>query len=359
MLARKHSSGGYVHLDGPSLPDLDPYDLVWVDIETSDQAQVTSIFAELGFDPIAPDSTERDYFHAIDERTHSTRIMLGVPQVSTGQRLAIDPIHVVIGDRILITDHDDPVPAIDRIWDASALDSHGAASPATLAAVLAQSAGREMIPLVQELETRIDALEDLALASDPRTLTESHTLRRDLITLRRLAGRQRDTLEDLSESVHPTIGQSGRSAFARSAEQSKRIVETLDSARNLLTSSLETYRGAVADQTNEIVRLLTVFSAILLPLGLIAGLFGMNFLDIPGGDDRWGFWITVGAMLVIAIGLWLYFAKQGFVGAPKLRDIPKAVGLGIVQVGTAPVRALASGVESTVKHLDFRRKSDG
>lgn len=355
VLAREHPNDAFATIDRNDLARSDNYDLIWVDVESAELAELNSVLSVLGFDTTSTAPIEREYFHVVDERDHSIRMTLSVPEIVSG-RLTIDQIHVVIGDSVLVTNHDDDVPGIDRLFTTEALSVPDIVGSASLAAALSQSAGRELIPLIDELEVRIDALEDLALASDPRTLTEGHALRRDLITLRRISGRQRDILEDLSESAHQAIGDDGRLAFARSAEYVRRIVETLDSARGLLGSALDTYRGAVADQTNEIVRLLTVFSAILLPLTLIAGVFGMNFLEIPTSTESWGFWASVGGMAVIAIALWLYFAKRGFVGGPKLRDVPKAVGLGIVQVGTAPVRAIASGVESTIQYLDPRRQ---
>jgi len=110
----------------------------------------------------------------------------------------------------------------------------------------------------------------------------------------------------------------------------------------------------VADQTNEIVRVLTVFAAVMLPLWLIAGMWGMNFVNIPGAEERWGFWIHVGAMALFALGLWLYFAQRGFVGAPRLRDLPKAAGLGLIQVGVAPIKVVAGSIESTMRFVGLR-----
>jgi magnesium transporter len=355
VLARELPTSRFAEVAAEDLGSLGGHDLVWVDIETADQEEISSVFGILGFEALDSSSGDRDYFHVVDERTHSVRLMLAVPQLSAEQRLTIDPIHVLVGEHVLVTDHDDPVPGIDRLWNEGALDIHRISTPATLAAALSQSAGREMIPLIEELEVRIDGLEDLALASDPRILTESQVLRRDLITLRRITGRQRDVLDDLSESIHSAIGNEGRQAFGRAAEYIQRMVEALDSARSLLTSALDTYRGAVADETNEIIRLLTVFSAIVLPLTLITGVFGMNFVNIPMLKDPSGFWLWIGIMAVVAISLWTFFVKKGFIGGPRLRELPKAVGLGIVQVGTAPVKAIATGVGSTVRHLDPRR----
>ncbi len=358
ILTRQHPLDSFRSIESEDAESLARHDLVWIDIAAEDHSHFDQTLADLGIaQPTFVESID-GLFRGISEGSHSVQFVLSVPEAGTANRLAVDQVAVSMGRRVLVTQHDDPVAAIDRLWDPETLNTSEISSPAALAAGIGQSGSRQMIPLIEELEVRIDGLEDLAFAADPRTLTEIHVLRRDLITLRRIAGRQRDVLEDLAVSVHFAIGSGGKEAFEKAADHTARVVDSLESTRNLLASVLETYRGAVADQTNEIVRILTVFSAIVLPLTLIAGIFGMNFDFIPTSSESWGFWAWTGVMAGVAIALWFYFVKRRFVGGPKLRELPRAVGLGIVAVSTAPVKAIASGVGSTVKYFDPRNKAE-
>jgi magnesium transporter len=358
VLARENPGDLFQTVELSGEIDLGSYDLVWVDIDSEPVDSVGEWLARIGIDQQVSSAGTEELFRGVTDRSGSLHFVFNVPQAGDANRLVTDHVGVSLGRRVLVTEHDDPVPSLERLWDPALLETGEIATPAGLAASIGQSGSRHMIPLIEELEIRIDGLEDLAFAADPRTLTEVHVLRRDLITLRRIAGRQRDILEDLSVSVHPAVGATGKALFQTAADHSTRVVDSLESARSLLSSVLETYRGAVADQTNEIVRILTVFSAIMLPLALIAGIFGMNFEVIPTSTESWGFWAWIGVMAALAIGLWAFFSSRGFVGVPRLRDLPKSVGLGIVTVGTAPVRALASGVSSTVKYLDPRKESE-
>jgi magnesium transporter len=213
--------------------------------------------------------------------------------------------------------------------------------PPGIAAAIAEASSRRYLPLLDALDERIEAMEEDAIAGDPSILGDSQALRRDVILLRRTLGPQREVVLNLSRSISPLFSDETRRSFADVYDHYFRLVESLDAARALLGGVMETYRGAVAERTNEVMKVLTVFSAVLLPLGLIAGLWGMNFADVPGSGWRWGFVGLLGIMATIAVGLWVYFARRGFVGGPKLRDLPKAVGLGLVHVGTAPLRAVA------------------
>lgn len=329
------------------------HDLVWVDIGGETVEEASRILSVLDIDATHHSGIEANLFRGrINEHPNSIHIIVSAPEVGEAGRQSTDRIGVYMSDRVLVTEHDDPVPSIDKLWDPSVLVGNQVTSAAGLAALLSLSAGRQIIPLLEELELRIDGLEDRAFAADPRTLTEAQALRRDLITLRRIAGRQRTVMEEMSISLHPVVDDEGKRRFARASDQETRIVEAMESARSLLATVLDTYRGAVADQTNEIVRLLTVLSAIFLPLGLIAGIFGMNFVDLPTIDEPWGFWLWIGIMAILAIGLWTFFVRRGFIGGESLRDLPKSVGLGIFHAGAAPVRAIASGVGTGIHQLD-------
>lgn len=352
----KPADGPFEALDPEQVEAAAHHHLIWLDLEAESPETVDATCARLGFPTGTVQQDIDDYLlPRIRENEESIHLVLQTPVTGEDGRLDAAQIDVLIGNGKLLTIHRDARKSVSWLSDLSNLNGSPTNTAAELAAALAQVVGRQVLPLLHELELRIDSLEDLAFTADPRVLTEVQALRRDVLMLRHVAGPQRDVMEDLSKSPNRLVGENGRRAFRTSYDHSVRVVESLESARSLLNSVLETYRGAVADQTNEIVRLLTVFSAILLPLTLIAGVFGMNFDFIPTGDETWGFWVMVGSMTVLAVSLWLYFGKRGFVGGPRLRELPKAVGLGLFQVGAAPVRAIASGVGSTLHHLDPRK----
>lgn len=341
------------------LGSVDDYDLVWVDLSGEDVAHADSVLARLDLMHDGEHSTSGTSINAaVSETESSLSVLVPTFAFDAGTGMTATTYRAVLGTRALVTIHSSPISAIDYQLDSLATGPAGTINSAELASIVASAVSRQVLPLIDDLEIRIDGLEELAFAADPNTLLQVQALRRDLITLRRVVSRQRDLMDDLSILVHNAVGDRGQAAFRRVFDHDARLVEFIDSARALLQSVLETYRGAVADQTNEIVRVLTVFSAILLPLALVSGIWGMNFDLIPGDSEPWGFWVMIGGMAVFAIGLWFYFSKRGFVGAPRLSELPKAVGLGLIQVGTAPVKAIASGVGTGIQYLDPRRPQD-
>ena len=318
---------------------------VWLDLLGEPPEAIYALAELFGLDHGSLDeAADISLLPRMDEHDGYVFVVLNGLSTGSGERLATSELDLFIARRFLVTVHRDPFPAVEWLQTPDSAAIANLDTPAHLAALLAQIGSRRYLPLIEALEDQVDSLEEMAMGSDPRTLPEVHALRRDVSLLRRSVGPQRDVFNELAESNHPAIDANAARAFDRVFDHHLKIVDSLEGARGLLASVLETYRGAVADQTNEIVRILTVFSAILLPMSVIASMWGMNFVEIPFQELEWGFLGLVGAMLAFGLGLWIYFSRRGFIGATKLSELPKSVGLGLLQIGVLPIKVVSSGV---------------
>lgn len=324
---------------------------VWIDLEGESQETIRRVVAPFGLDHTAvEEALAGNSLPLVEEHLDSVLVIVHGFATGKGTRLATPEIDVFVGERFLISIHDEELATLSHFKDRLVEETHlPVSSPAALLALMAGTSARRFTPLILELERQVDLLEELATRGDPQTIVEIHALRRDVIYLRRALAPQVEVYEDLSVSTHRVIDAEARRLFTKVTNQHLRSLEALEAGRALLGSVLETYRGAVADQTNEIMRVLTVFSAILLPLTLIAGIWGMNFDVIPGSTEEWGFWVLAGLMAILAGSVWIYFARRGFIGAPRLRELPKAVGLGLYTIGSAPIRVVAGGIRGRSK----------
>lgn len=334
---------------------------VWLDLSGADTESISEFATVFDLDEAhVGDSLGESRVSIVEETGNYLFTILSGFVTGRGTRLATTRLAVFVGEDFLITVSEEELPALrwvhGQISGGATLSDP---SPIELLAALAMAGSRRMVPLIQELEDQIDFLEDLAIEADPRTITQAYALRRDITLLRRWLAPQKTAYEDLASARHRVVDDIVAADFRRVAHHQAQALESLEAAQSLLESVLEIHRGAVADQTNEIVRVLTVFSAVMLPLGLIAGIWGMNFGSIPGSEESWGFWTLVGSMALLAVGLWVYFARRGFVGAPRLRDLPKAAGLGLIQVGVAPIKVVAGGIETTMRFVGLKDSQSG
>jgi magnesium transporter len=327
---------------------------VWIDMSGESEATIREVCTSFEIpDQFIGEALAEASLPMLEEQRDLVYVVLNSLQTGPGGRLGPSEIDLFVGPDFVISVHDPDLPAtdlaIERLRQGIGLSIP---SPSGLLAHIAMIGSRRFPTLIDHLEDQVDGLEEKAMNADPRALNEVYVLRRDVVVLRRVLAPQREIFDELAElGHHPLIDEPSRREFERVAAYQTQVLESLEAARSLLGSVLETYRGAVADQTNEIVRILTVFSAILLPLSLIAGVYGMNFVEIPLAEEPLGFWLTVAVMTILAVALWLYFGRRGFVGAPRLREVPRAVGLGMHHLGTAHTPAAADGVESTRRRV--------
>jgi magnesium transporter len=212
-----------------------------------------------------------------------------------------------------------------------------------LLAGILEAAARRSLQLVDGLEAQISDLESRSVSGDPSVVGMVQAFRRDAIVLRRVLAPERDMVRSLMHEGMPGIDDRARRRLDSVYDDCYRVVESLDMARALLASVLETYRSTVAERMNEVMKVLTVFSAIILPLSLLAGIYGMNFTNMPELNQPWAYFALLGVMAAFAIGLWLYFSRRGFIGGPRLPRVDRVVGKGLAglfHVTTTPVRGI-------------------
>src|SRR5690349_11996682 len=96
-----------------------------------------------------------------------------------------------------------------------------------------------------------------------------------------------------------------------------RVVDLAENYRGLISGSLEAYLSVVSNRMNEIMKVLTIFSAIMLPLTFIAGVYGMNFENMPELHSRYGYFGALIVMFVIAVVMLIFFWRRGWLGGEQ------------------------------------------
>ena len=307
---------------------------VWLDVAAFGNEEVRAVGGAFGFDPLAVDDVLAwSKFPKVEDHAGYTFVVGHGLSTMSADRLRTVEYDVFVSDTYLVTFHQEDLPGF--VWGREHATAAGVltdASPDLLWAKIAEAGAARYQPLAEGLEQRIDDLEDRAIAAQPSVPAEVLALRRDVQTLRQVVGAQREAYRALASRDLPGVSSRGARRLGHVFDDFNRLADILDGARSLLGSVLETYRGTVAERANEVMKVLTVFAAIILPLSLVAGIYGMNFTNMPELRTRWGYFAVVAIMGMVAVGLWVYFARRGFIGGPKLHKVPKAVGRGLVDL---------------------------
>jgi len=175
--------------------------------------------------------------------------------------------------------------------------------------------------IIDGVVTRVDGLGDSIAALEDQVLTETRKgdlrsriadNRRRAIALRRFLAPQREALGKLAVISLPWFGASHRDQVTEIADRMTRTVEELDAARDRASVTQEELASRLTEMTNQRLYVLSMITAVFLPLGFVCALLGVNVGGVPFREDNWAFWVLCGLFGVgVAIQLWM-FRRRGW-----------------------------------------------
>ncbi|WP_163848856.1 zinc transporter ZntB [Pseudooceanicola aestuarii] len=212
------------------------------------------------------------------------------PEDMVAVRMWIDPRRIVTLSRQRVRALEDIAEALGR--------GTGPEDAGAFVAALADRLTARLEPFVTELDQAVDALEPQVVARPGSALRKRiATLRLAVIELRRHTAPQIVALRDLGATDLPLLGEMDHRRIAEAEDRQRRMVENVDELRDNLTVLRDEVSGEISDRLNRHMYILSIVSAIFLPLGFLTGLFGINLGGMPGAANPHAFWIFSGALV--------------------------------------------------------------
>jgi magnesium transporter len=306
-----------IHSTDPRLlPDLlkNKQAILWVDLEAPTSEEIGMLSKVFGFHPLAIEDCLSDvHLPKVDDfGDYLFLILHGIKPDAAPQFFTTPQLNFFLSKNYLVTFHRQPSRSIQNAKDRCVQDAPPLSKGLDL--LLHQILDRMVdnyFPILDEFDHSIDRLEgEVFNRASQKTLNKILKLKRDLMQLRRIVGPQREIFNRLSRDEFPVITKKADIYFRDIYDHLVRIWDLTESYRDLMNSSLEAYLSVVSNRLNEIMKILTIFTAILMPLTVITGIYGMNFKYMPELEWRYGYFIVLGVMAVISIGLLYYFRTK-------------------------------------------------
>lgn len=287
---------------------LDDRQLLWIDLDDRDPDRLAKALAPLHQPmPVRAMASEVGRARLI---RHDQFVHLTIQSVESDDgRLARREVDLLAGPNVLVTVHDGPVAALDDFSDLIRGDTLlGELDSGSFVAALVDSVLSTYFARVEEIEREIDRLDELALGGrdSERFLVEVLRLRRRIALLRRTLAPHREAFAPLGRSDFELDERLSR-PWPRLLDRLERAIDAVENARELLVGTFDIYLGGAAQRTNDVMKALTILSAVLLPAGVLAGVMGMNF-QVGFFDDQRNFWLIIAVMAMFAASL-LAFAR--------------------------------------------------
>ncbi|HEV7990994.1 MAG TPA: magnesium/cobalt transporter CorA [Gemmatimonadaceae bacterium] len=291
---------------------------LWVDLDVSDPDQAAILSSVFHFHPLAIE----------DARNPNSRVkaeeypdfLLVVARVVGFCETTPDPydletanLTLFLTERAIVTTHMEKLPAVqemvERIRSNPDLLARG---PARLAHHVLDTAVDAYFPVLDRLDEFVDDMEQRVFGQfDDALLQEIFKVKRLVITLRRYLAPQREVLSQLTMRPSRFLPTDAQLYFRDVYDHMLRITDALDSYRDLLSSTLDSYLTQVSNRLGTVSKGLAVVGALSLPFVVIAGVYGMNFDRIPLAHHPWGFEIMLGVQLGLSAVLLIAFRLRG------------------------------------------------
>jgi Mg2+ and Co2+ transporter CorA len=284
--------------------------LVWVDIDSRHAGQFERIAAILDIPDDAAALVQEELGHArLVRYRDAVHLTVEAIEAADGtddadESLVLRELDLFARRLVVLTVHEGPVAALQEFNDQLRGDTLiGRLDAGSFLAALVDTMLTTYFEPIEAIERDIDDLDEVALRgpNDDDFLLEVMRLRRRVGLLRRTIAPHREALAPLGRTdiaLDEVLGQ----PQPQLGERLERVIDAVENARELLVGSFDIYLGRAAQRTNEVMKALTVLSAVLLPSVVLAGVMGMNF-KADFFEPPSNFWVVIGAMAALAIGI--------------------------------------------------------
>jgi magnesium transporter len=309
-----------LRLGGLELLDVyaeDPRARVWIDLQGAPDDTEQELLVErfrIGEATVAEAQSPRYPPKVEPFDSHVFMLLRGLDANSDSIEFGTIQIALFIGDRWVISRHTAVSPSADLTWAELETEPEPLRSgPGAVAIRIGQRVAARYLPIILKLEGRLEQIED-EMFEHPGDdiLGELLVYKRHLKKLRRIASYhvtlftrlQHERMRPFPEALHHDITEVW--------EQMERISSLSTLYNDLANDQMNAYLSLSSHRLNHIMKVLTVVTVIFVPLTFVAGIYGMNFENMPELRSSSGYFIVLGVMSTLAVGLLLLFRRRGW-----------------------------------------------
>jgi magnesium transporter len=226
-------------------------------------------------------------------------------------------LNIIVSKKAIITSHHQTIPPLKTLFDGCKFQKQARKT------YLSEGTGQVLYYILiafwkncfkklEKINERIDNIQkDIFSGKEKEMVLEISLVKTDIINFWRIIEPQKEVIESLLKEGLKFFGKPLLPYFSDILGTYERVSNALETKKETILALEDTNQSLLSTRINEIMKILTIFSVILLPLTLIASIWGMNFpLSLPLTDSPIGFWTISGIMLIISIIMIIYFRKK-------------------------------------------------
>lgn len=287
--------------------------VIWADVSDPTSRDFEELAEEFRFHHLSIEDCQNEHQRPkVEEFAGYYFIVLYEAElVDAGDRLELRELNIFLGKNYLVTVHSRPIRAIEtakRLWhewtDRSDLGA------GLVAYLLIDAIVDDYLPLLDVLSDHMDDLEDSIFGEwRSEVIEDIFMVKKKLLYLRRAVTPLRDVFNTLLRREQPIFPRDTHLYFQDVYDHLIRVADTIDTLRDMLSSTMDAYLSVSGNRMNKIMKRLTSISTILMSATLIAGIYGMNFVFMPETRWRYGYVGALVSMVSVGAALYVYLKK--------------------------------------------------
>jgi magnesium transporter len=293
--------------------------LRWINVERPRSLEQAWLEEHFEFHPLDyEDVRSRNQRPKVDEYDDYLFIVLHFPRYDKNvSRLNAAEVDFFVGPDFLITLPNEPLQTIDYLFERCRAneelrDSLFSKGPGYLLYKIVDDCVDASFPMLNKIGLKLDRIEEeIFEGQGDEVVRDISNAKQEIINFRKIVRPQRLAFRDLERNKARYIAEDLDIYFDDIIDASERAWDMLENFKEVVEGLEATNESAIAHRTNETFRVLTAISVIILPLTLLASLFGMN-VHLPFEDNEYAFWIIIGVMTAVVIGLAAFFRRRGW-----------------------------------------------
>lgn len=230
------------------------------------------------------------------------------------RRYSLEQLSVIISEKVLITHHLVPIKALQSVEQMCTMNRKVMRrGPDYLSHIILDEVVDQYLPMTTTVEDRLAEIEHTVFRS-PTTLTLQRILeiKRIVQEVRRSAVYQREMVNRLARGEFDLISDEEGMYYRNVYDHLVRVADQLESNRDSVLAIMDVYFSISNTRLNQVMKILTVFSSIFLPLTFVCSVYGMNFHFMPELEWQYGYGFVWGLLILIAVVMWMYIRRKGW-----------------------------------------------
>jgi len=220
---------------------------------------------------------------------------------------SISPIGVIVSKHFIITIHKDEIPSLKSLIEQ---ESHLHHELNHIVYEIILGLIRDFSRIIEDLDIKLDHVEEKAIKLDSN-MEQMFGLKKSMIYLRKALTSNREVIEIIVKGNVPLLKE--KDMFNMMFIEISQLIDTEELIKDRLTSVLEIHLSSISNKLNEVMKSFTVIASLLLMPMLITGIYGMNFRVLPLSQSDYGFWISLGIMILSVTIMLLFFKLRKWI----------------------------------------------